>query len=152
MAKVVRYNYYGSTWYGGAGSKDAMKQNAIEKDHVCMLGIQDPDSGNYGYVSYDTWATGVQLLKTLDPHQRHVYELIQYGRMCKPYIDIDGARETLPAGLTTCDEIVQRMQNVVTGIFANDYDLELNVKDFVWSYSPNPDKMSLHLIIASHCP
>ncbi len=152
----------GTTYFGGKESKAAMQ--AWARAHVaggppeCMVQVATPapdaakfPDGYHNFGCYATWEEAARHLERLAPQDRHVFEIIQQGRPCKPYLDIDG--DTLPPGCETLEAIVARTQDLVRRVFAEDYHIPaLPDEAFVWTHSPNQAKMSLHLVVSTHAP
>jgi aromatic ring-cleaving dioxygenase len=106
-----------------------------------------------------------KLVRDVDaPTYPHLCEIIRGGYACKPHLDLDyvapdapdapDARvqtALLPAGCGSVHDVVQRTQQLVRAVFRDDYGVDpdawLPDDAFVWLYSSNPAKMSLHLII-----
>ena len=141
---------YGSTWYAGIGAKARMQQQAATTGAACQLQITEPESGNRGFICFPTWTDALELLKPLKQHMRHINEIITYGSECKPYLDIDALDP--PAELASKELVISRCESVVSGIFQDDYGIQLTTSDFVWLHSPNQKKLSLHLIICTKKP
>lgn len=129
-----------------------MKEYAVINDFTCQLQIEDPDSGRWIFAAYRDWPAALTGIELLQSQRRHAFEIIQHGKPCKPYLDIDGKRDHLPARFADTKAVVLRVEELVVQIFREDYGITLQLSDFAWSYSQNPDKLSLHLAIATHGP
>lgn len=137
------YHLFDSIWYPGVGAKEKMKARAALTGAKCELQIQDPETGFRGFTCYETWSRAIESLESLGGGMRHVFEIITYGKPCKPYIDFDGSGINL-----SVEEITTTLEDAITRIFKEDYDLALQPHDFIWTLSPNPDKISLHMTVS----
>lgn len=109
--------------------------------------------GYHNFAAYQTWAEAEKRFAAIKPNERHVFEVIQAGRPCKPYLDLDGEADALPEGCDTVDAVVARTQALVRRVFADDYGADaLDDDAFVWTHSPNQAKLSLHLVINTRAP
>jgi hypothetical protein len=87
----------GSTWFtapiGGKGPQQQMFEHAGQHNHSFMVAYDWIPIGTEVkkmYASYSTCDRFIQdtLLK-IHPQDRHFYELVQDGKRCKPYLDIE---------------------------------------------------------------
>ncbi|PNH01594.1 putative helicase [Tetrabaena socialis] len=140
----------GTTWHRGHGAKDRMQSLAARTGAACQVQLQDPDSGSRHFGCYETWDVALVNLKRLRGQRRHLFEIITHGAPCKPYLDIDG--HVMPAGIESMQELVAHADRLIIAIFAADYGIALSTNDLLWLVSPNPDKISLHLVVATHAP
>ena len=141
---------FGTTWELGDGSKDRAKSTANLNGHKCVVQLNCPDSGWRRFGSYATWDACRAATQVLQGDRRHLFEVISHDKPCKPYLDIDS--ETLPAPYEDVQQLVDHLQGLVTRVFKEDYLIDLEADAFQWLHSPNPNKMSLHLVISTHSP
>lgn len=141
---------FGTTWELGDGSKDRAKSTANLYGHACVVQLNCPDSGWRRFGSYATWDACRAATQVLRGTRRHLFEVISHDKPCKPYLDIDS--ETLPAPYQDVQQLVDHLQALVTRVFNEDYLIDLQPDAFQWLHSPNPKKMSLHLVISTHSP
>ena len=140
----------GTVWFGGLGGKARMKEHAALQSAKSYVAITEPDSGNHGFACYKTWEEAERGLQPLKGQSRHVFEVIGVGRPCKPYLDVDGRDEDLVDGLRTAEEVIARVESATKRVFREDFRIELQESDFVWTRSGGQAKLSLHLVISSH--
>ena len=144
-----------TNWHGGKGGKDRMKSEAasIEPPAQCMVQLQDPDSGARRFGCYATWDDALKRLRRLRGQRNHLFEVIGHGRPCKPYLDVDGPPLGVPGGrFGSVDEVVERLERLVAGVFSSDYGVDLEPEEMIWLVSPSSKKLSLHLVISTRHP
>ena len=128
-----------------------MQEHALLHGHTAMLQENNITTGQRQYFSLPSWqeafGSGGGLLAGV--HQ-HFFEIIRHQQPCKPYLDIDCAGG-LPEGYTK-EDVMRSITNVVCLIFKEDFQLNLQPEAVIWLESPNPEKISAHLIISSHQP
>ncbi len=152
MYAASGHEAFGSIWYAGRGAKGRMQQHAATTGASVQLQITEPDSGDRGYICFKDWETARTQLAPFRRHVQHFHEIIQHGKPCKPYLDIDGRPEELPEGLRTVPEVIERTQRAVQQVFEEDYGHRLQPTDFVWLHSDNQTKLSLHLVVSTKEP
>ena len=154
MAPPAPLSIFNTQWYFGMGSKNRMKSAAAAATprHKCLLQLQDPDSGGRHFASYPTWDDAIRNLRALRGNRRHLFEIIAHGKPCKPYLDLDGP--PLPTeAFATVEDLIEHADRVIVAIFENDYGITLRPQDhLIWLVSPQPSKLSLHLVVCTHGP
>lgn len=149
--KKEGWSVFDTIWFGGNDSKSRMKQLANATGAKAALAIDDYDTGTHGFTCYLDWPTALKSLKALKPAKfRHVYEVISIGKPCKPYLDIDCKHP--PEGLDDPQLVIAKLEPLIIELFREEYDRTLASDNFVWSFSGNQDKLSLHLVINTHNP
>lgn len=128
-----------------------MQSEAAERGASVQLQIQDPDTGWRQFGCYMTWDDALARLGRLRRLKHHMFEVIAHGKPCKPYLDLDGVEVPAAFGGSIA-AVVERADALVRQIFVNDYKIVLKPEDTVWLVSPNPAKMSLHLVVTTHDP
>lgn len=136
---------HGSIWFGGIGSKSRMQQRANIEGHLVQVSVQEPTNGLRGFMSYPDWSTAMTCIQNIPQDRRHVAEIIQVDKICKPYLDFDS--ENPPADLDTFDKVIVRADAVLIKIFEIEYGIELFTDNILWLASPNQPKLSLHCVI-----
>ncbi|GAQ92245.1 hypothetical protein KFL_009560010, partial [Klebsormidium nitens] len=119
------------------------------------------------FASYPDWETA---RSHLEGRHKSVTEIIQHGKPCKPYLDLDGkdglplktkrAQETdggVEAGhgegeRHTKEEVMGTIEEWAGIVFAACYGHELEKSSFVWIESSGQAKFSLHLTINQLAP
>ncbi len=142
------------TWLGGVWchKKAPMKEVSARMRAQCEVQCND-DSGRRQFGCFPTWQDAYVAMRSLPAWQRTWNELVSHGQRVKPYLDIDGAyADALPEGCRTADEVMARATPLVRRVFAEDYGITLPAAALVWLVSPNPQKLSLHLIVCTHSP
>jgi hypothetical protein len=139
----------GANWHRGAGAKASMQADATIMNARAQLQLQDPFSGWRQFGCYKEWKDANEALQRLKGHARHAFEIIPFGKKCKPYLDIDGP--PLPNDQVPFPDVaalVAHTEDAIKMIFSNDYGIQIDVdNDLIWLISPNAKKLSLHLII-----
>lgn len=141
---------YGTEWERGTGAKNRMKSAAELAGSRCLVQMNCPDSGEHHFGHYASWAECRRHTEGMRGDRRHLFEIIPFNRPCKPYLDLDS--KEVPEPCKTVGEVVERVQGLVERVFREDYGIELKPEDYQWMHSPNPAKMSLHLVISTHSP
>ncbi|GAQ91665.1 hypothetical protein KFL_008290035 [Klebsormidium nitens] len=116
------------------------------------------------FASYPDWETA---RSHLEGRHGSVTEIIQNGKPCKPYLDLDG-KDGLPfkrKPVTGADgevveageryggeEVIKIVEEWAVTVFKEQYDHELQPSSFVWIESPCQTKFSLHLTINQLSP
>ena len=139
----------GANWHRGAGAKARMQADATLMPARAQMQLQDPFSGWRQFGCFKDWPDANEALHRLKDHARHAFEIIPFGKPCKPYLDIDGSplpNDQVP--FTDIGALVAHTEDAIKMIFSNDYGIQLDVdNDLIWLVSPNAKKLSLHLII-----
>jgi len=141
---------FGTQWELGSGSKDRMKSAAVLAGSKCLVQLNCLDSGWRRFGHYKDWDECRKHVEILGGDRRHLFEIIPYDVPNKPYLDIDG--ESMPPGCDTLQQLVDRVQDLVVRVFREDYLVDLAEDAFHWLHSPNPNKISLHLVVSTHGP
>jgi hypothetical protein len=141
---------FGTTWELGDGAKNRMKSAAVLAGSNCLVQLNCPESGWRRFGHYADWDTCRKHVEILGGDRRHLFEIIPFGKPCKPYLDVDG--DIMPPGCDTLQQLVDRIQALVVLVFREDYLIDLPEEAFHWLHSPNPEKISLHLVISTHAP
>jgi hypothetical protein len=132
----------------GGGGKDRAKSAAELAGSRCFVMLRLPDNGAHMFGHFAMWDECRRHTATLQGDRRHLFEIIRYGRPCRPYLDIEH-EDGPPPPCVTVGDVVERLQGLVARVFREDYHIELAAEDFRWMQSPYPQKLSLHLVIAN---
>lgn len=139
-----------STWYGGLGSENRMAMAAVNMKHEVQLMVEEPTEGHRGYMSYKDWDTMLASYAKVPQQDRHVNEIIQHDKKCKPYLDLDN--ENPPSHLDTYEKVVDRVRKALVIVFEKQYSICLNPADVHFLISENQAKLSSHCIVSTKNP
>ncbi|GAQ93134.1 hypothetical protein KFL_013180020 [Klebsormidium nitens] len=179
--RVLRVREHGTNSFHQAGSnprgrlpgpKFFMQQEAALLNHEAQV-VLHKWSGTFrdgvrvpwrSFASYPGWETA---RSHLEGRHGSVTEIIQNGKPCKPYLDLDG-KDGLPfkrqpetgadgevvegGERYTGEEVIRIIEKWATIVFKEQYDHELQRSSFVWIESPGQSKFSLHLTINQLSP
>jgi len=140
------------------GKKVDMQDFAKQCGHLVQIRTVLPNNtSRNAFVSAPSWEELYSKLvrRCSTPILPHIFEIIQYDTPCKPYLDIECEWNSLPSYLETTDKIIDATEKIVKQVFVDRYGIKedrLTSESFIWLYSPNPEKVSLHLIINSKEP
>lgn len=141
-------------WHSGKGSKSYMQADAVACGATVQLQLQDRQIGYRQFGCYGSWDVALPCLEAMRRAPNHMFEIIRHGMMCKPYLDLDGPEVPAAFGGPAAGphKVIERASSLVRRIFLDDYGITLKPNDTIWLLSPNPFKLSLHLIISTHSP
>ena len=154
----------GADWHGGAkksdgsepGGKARMKAAAGALGHEAFLQAELPRWDGEGrsnvFGSYRDWGAVAAALDAVPPADRHFYEMVRADRPCKGYLDIDGEGGALPSDCADMASLVAKTRTLVRRVYSEDYGVELAGPEVVVLVSPNPAKVSLHVVVSTHAP
>jgi hypothetical protein len=179
--RVLRVRQHGTNSFHQTGSnprgrlpgpKFFMQQEAALLNHEAQV-VLHKWSGIFSkgvrvlwrsFASYPDWETA---RSQLEGRHRSVTEIIQNGKPCKPYLDLDGKDglpckrkpvvgadgEVVEAGERyRLEEVTKTIEKWATIVFKEQYDHELQPSSFIWLESPGQTKFSLHLTINQLSP
>ncbi|GAQ87901.1 hypothetical protein KFL_003860070 [Klebsormidium nitens] len=129
------------------GPQGFSKRYAALCEHKVELQLLD-HKGYRSYGSYSDWPTA----RDFTSQQPFLEEVLVEGKPCKPFLDME-RDQGLPEG-ETLESIISQFQEAITKIFAEDYAVEIQERDFNWvhcDYGPG-GKFSVHLVISTHGP
>ena len=150
LGAVDRVNFF--------SKKIGMQTLALSRGHRAQVQIADSVRGHYMFASFKSWNAAFNKLvqNPANSAYPHVFEIIRDGWACKPYLDIDMKLDPhnpdrMPEGCSSIEDITLRTQHLLRVIFRDHYNMDpdawLPDDAFIWLHSPNPRKLSLHLII-----
>jgi hypothetical protein len=96
-----------------------------------------------------SWPIAIERLERVPSSQRHAYEIIRYGKQCKPYLDFDLKN---PTEEWTETQIVSILEKLVLQIFREEYNVVVTSDALKWSSGSRPGKISLHCVVSTHEP
>jgi hypothetical protein len=102
--------------------------------------------GYRSYGSYPDW----QIAREFTSTEPFFEEVLVEGRPCKPFLDME-RDQVLPEG-ESLDSIIGQYQEAIMKIFAEDYGVGIQERDFNWIHCDYGagGKFSLHLVISTH--
>ena len=96
-----------------------------------------------------SWPIALERLESVDSHERHAYEMVRYGRQCKPYLDFDMKN---PTDMWTEASVISTFEPLIIQIFREDYGVTITSDALKWSSGSRPGKLSLHCVVSTHSP
>jgi hypothetical protein len=123
---------------------DRLKQLPLEVAIRCKLfSFESIQMGRRLFLLSDIDSFIDQYFK-IQPHQRHVYELIPQTFPCRLYYDLEFCRTSNP--LVNGEDLVAEWINLVAWKLKEIYDIELSTEDVVVLDSTTEQKFSKHVI------
>lgn len=146
----VHPSFLGETCFYG------LKRPVLEHRHEnnVLFPVNDPFHGARRFGMFPTWNHARRAVQEtlLDPareaNTRHCYEMLMNDRQQKPFGDIDGSRKDGLAGLPP-GVVMRFFTDHIVRIFKERYDETIQRADVKWTYSSNPDKLSLHFVVST---
>ena len=97
----------------------------------------------------NSWQDAFPRIQAVESRSRHAYEIVRYGRPCKPYLDFDMKE---PPAEWTEERVIATLAPLVLQIFRDECGVAVAPEALTWSSGSRPGKLSLHLVVSTHAP
>ena len=143
----------GTRFVRGKGAKDEAKRRAALVNAQAQVQWEVPSKNDetiatriFGF--FQTWEHFFSSLDDMESSQRNFYEIIDAGKPCKPFLDIDSP-DGFPSSIGSVDDYIARVQTAINTVMKADVGVELPDEAHVISRSvyENSNKVSLHWTI-----